>query len=105
MSEELGIMAKKSDNFDEWYVQIILRSEFADYSDVSGCLILRPDAYFVWEQIQKYTDEEFKKIGIKNVYFPLFIPEKLLNKEKEHVEGFNPEVACRQQQAGVEAGC
>ena len=93
MSEELGIMAKKSDNFDEWYVQIILRSEFADYSDVSGCLILRPDAYFVWEQIQKYTDEEFKKIGIKNVYFPLFIPEKLLNKEKEHVEGFNPEVA------------
>ncbi|MBN2203135.1 MAG: proline--tRNA ligase [Candidatus Aenigmarchaeota archaeon] len=93
MSEELGITVKKKENFDEWYIQTILRSELADYSDVSGCLILRPDAYFIWEQIQKYTDKEFKKVGIKNVYFPLFIPEKLLNREKEHVEGFNPEVA------------
>jgi prolyl-tRNA synthetase len=93
MSEELGLTVKKSENFDEWYIQIILKSEFADYSEVSGCMIFRPDAYFVWEQIQKFTDELFKKDGIKNVYFPLFIPEKLLAKEKEHVKGFSPEVA------------
>ncbi|MFH1229569.1 MAG: proline--tRNA ligase [Candidatus Aenigmatarchaeota archaeon] len=93
MSEELGLTVKKAENFDEWYIQVILKSGLADYSDVSGCMILRPDAYFIWEQIQKFTDAEFKNIGIKNVYFPLFIPEKLLNKEKEHVEGFSPEVA------------
>jgi len=93
MSEEMGITVKKSENFDEWYIQVILRSEFADYSDVSGCMIFRPDAYFVWEQMQRFTDEQFKKAGIKNVYFPLFIPEKFLVKEKEHLEGFSPEVA------------
>jgi len=93
MSKELGLTVKKTENFDEWYVQIILKSELADYSAVSGCMIFRPDAYFIWEQIQKLTDENFKKSGIKNVYFPLFIPEKLLAKEKEHVEGFSPEVA------------
>jgi len=93
MSEELGLTVKKSENFDEWYVQVILKSEIADYSDVSGCMILRPDAYFIWEQIQKITDDNFKKAGIKNVYFPLFIPEKFLVKEKDHVKGFSPEVA------------
>jgi prolyl-tRNA synthetase len=93
MSEELGLSVKKSENFDKWYIEVILKSELADYSAVSGCIILRPDAYFIWEQIQKFTDDQFKKAGIQNVYFPLFIPEKFLNKEKEHVEGFSPEVA------------
>jgi prolyl-tRNA synthetase len=93
MSEEMGLTVKKSENFDEWYIQVILKSGFADYSDISGCMVLRPDSYFIWEQIQKYTDAEFKKIGIRNVYFPLLIPEKFLCKEKEHVEGFSPEVA------------
>jgi prolyl-tRNA synthetase len=93
MSEELGITVKKSENFDEWYVQVILKAGFADYSEVSGCMILRPDAYFVWEQTQRFLDDQLKRIGIKNVYFPLFIPEKFLSKEKEHVEGFSPEVA------------
>lgn len=93
MSKELGLTVKKSENFDEWYIQIILKSELADYSAVSGCIIFRPDAYFIWEQIQDFTDKEFKKIGIQNVYFPLFIPEKFLVKEKDHVEGFSPEVA------------
>jgi prolyl-tRNA synthetase len=93
MSEELGLTVKKSENFDEWYIQVILKSELADYSDVSGCMILRPDGYFIWEQIQKFTDDNFKKAGIKNVYFPLFIPEKFLVKEKDHVKGFSPEVA------------
>jgi prolyl-tRNA synthetase len=93
MSKELGLSVKKSENFDEWYIDVILKSGLSDYSDVSGCMILRPDSYFIWEQIQKTTDENFKKAGIKNVYFPLFIPEKFLVKEKEHVKGFSPEVA------------
>ena len=93
MSEELGLSVKKEENFDKWYIEVILKSGLADYSAVSGCIILRPDAYFMWEQIQRFTDDQFKKVGIQNVYFPLFIPEKFLNKEKEHVEGFSPEVA------------
>jgi prolyl-tRNA synthetase len=93
MSEELGITVKKSVNFDEWYIQTILKSELADYSAVSGCMIFRPDAYFIWEKTQGFMDDLLKKSGIKNVYFPLFIPEKFLNKEKDHVKGFSPEVA------------
>jgi prolyl-tRNA synthetase len=93
MAEQDGITIKKSESFDEWYVQVMLKPGLVDYSAVSGCMILRPDAYFIWEQIQQFTDKEFKKIGIQNVYFPLFIPEKFLVKEKEHMEGFSPEVA------------
>jgi len=88
-----GITAKKSENFDEWYTQIILKSEVVDYSPVSGCMIFRPSGYAIWENIQKATDSEFKKAGISNTYFPVFIPERLLKKEAEHVEGFAPEVA------------
>lgn len=93
MSEQEGITVKKSENFDEWYTQVILKSELADYSSVSGCLVFRPTAYAIWEIIQKTVDEDFKKIGVENVYFPLFIPMKLLVKEKEHIKGFSPEVA------------
>ncbi len=85
--------AKKSSDFDEWYTQVILKSEIADYSPVSGCMVFRPSGYAIWENIQSATDEEFKKAGILNTYFPLFIPERLLKKEAEHVEGFSPEVA------------
>lgn len=88
-----GITAKKAENFDEWYTQVILRSELADYSPVSGCMVYRPTAYAIWEKIQRVTDAEFKRIGIQNVYFPIFIPERLLRKEAEHVKGFSPEVA------------
>jgi prolyl-tRNA synthetase len=88
-----GIVAKKAENFDEWYTQIILRSEVGDYSPVSGCMVFRPSGYSIWEGIQAATDSEFKKAGILNTYFPLFIPERLLKKEAEHVEGFSPEVA------------
>ena len=88
-----GITVKKEENFSEWYTQIISKSEFVDYTSVSGCLAFRPDGYFAWETIQRAMDAMFKASGITNVYFPMFIPEKLLNKEKEHVEGFNPEVA------------
>ncbi|MDG6985992.1 MAG: proline--tRNA ligase [Nitrososphaerota archaeon] len=88
-----GMTAKKAENFDEWYTQVILKSEIADYSPVSGCVVYRPLGYAIWENIQRETDALFKKDGISNVYFPLFIPEKLLKREAEHVEGFAPEVA------------
>ena len=92
MSEK-GINAKKADDFDDWYTQVVLKSELADYSPVSGCLVFRPLAYSIWEQIQQATDSMFKVAGIRNVYFPLLIPERLLRKEQQHVEGFAPEVA------------
>jgi len=88
-----GITSKKSEDFDEWYTQVILKSEIADYSPVSGCLVYRPSGYAIWENIQRATDAEFKAAGIQNTYFPIFIPERLLKKEAEHVKGFSPEVA------------
>ncbi len=88
-----SVTVKKADNFSEWYTQVITKTEFVDYTSVSGGLAFRPDGYYVWETIQKVTDSLFKEVGIQNVYFPMLIPERLLNKEKEHVEGFSPEVA------------
>lgn len=88
-----GMTAKKAEDFDEWYTQVILKSEIADYSPVSGCVVYRPSGYAIWENIQRETDALFKKDGIANTYFPLFIPERLLKKEAEHVQGFAPEVA------------
>jgi len=92
-AKQEGITVRKSENFDEWYTQVILKSELADYSPVSGCIVFRPSGYAIWEAIQRETDKEFKKIGIQNTYFPIFIPERLLKKEQEHVKGFSPEVA------------
>jgi prolyl-tRNA synthetase len=91
--EKEKVTIKKAENFSEWYTQVVIKSDFIDYTSVSGCMAFRPDSYFVWEMIQKGTDDLLKKEGIQNVYFPLLIPEKLLQKEKEHVEGFSPEVA------------
>lgn len=88
-----GITVKKADNFSEWYTQLILKSELADYTAVSGCIAYRPDSYAIWEKIQRTVDQKLKQMGIQNVYFPLFIPESHLKKEAEHVEGFSPEVA------------
>lgn len=90
---DAGISVKKSENFMEWYLQVLIKSNFMDYSDVSGCIIFRPAAYGAWQIIVDATDAEFKKAGIEDVYFPLLIPEKLLKKEAEHFEGFVPEVA------------
>ena len=92
--------ARKNENFDEWYTQVVLKAELADYSPVSGCMVLRPSGYAIWENIQKATDAEFKRAGLSNVYFPIFIPERLLKKEAEHVEGFAPEVAWVTQAGG-----
>ncbi len=91
--KDIGITVKKSEDFSEWYQQVILKSEFADYSAVSGCIVYRPESYLIWEKIQRIVDARLKKLGIKNCYFPLFIPERLLKKEATHLEGFSPEVA------------
>mgnify|MGYP001595166764 FL=1 len=90
---DLGITVKKSDDFSEWYQQVIIKAELIEYGPVSGCMIIRPYGYAIWEKAQAFFDKEIKKRGIKNAYFPLLIPESLFNKEKEHVEGFSPEVA------------
>ncbi len=89
----LGITAKKHENFSEWYSQAIQKSELADYSSVSGCIVYRPYSYEIWEKIRDFFDEKIKKSGVKNSYFPLLIPESLLSRESDHVEGFAPEVA------------
>ncbi len=81
------------ENFAQWYTDIVLKAELADYTDVKGFLAIRPYGYELWEKIQEYADKRFKKNGVKNVSMPLLIPETLLNKEKDHVEGFAPEVA------------
>jgi prolyl-tRNA synthetase len=88
----LGITAEK-DDFSDWFSQLMIKADLADYTEVSGCMVFKPNSYGIWEKIKQECDKEFKKLGIKNCYFPLFIPEKFLNKEKEHVEGFSPEVA------------
>eukprot|EP01017_Pseudomicrothorax_dubius_P019028 TRINITY_DN2095_c0_g1_i2.p1 TRINITY_DN2095_c0_g1~~TRINITY_DN2095_c0_g1_i2.p1 ORF type:complete len:747 (-),score=223.75 TRINITY_DN2095_c0_g1_i2:258-2498(-) len=90
---KLGLDYKKSENFSMWYTQVILKSEMIEYYDVSGCYILRPWAFAIWEHIQNNFDSWIKKLGVENAYFPVFVSERALNKEKEHVEGFAPEVA------------
>jgi len=88
-----GITAKKDEDYSEWYTQVIQKAELIEYSPVSGCYILRPNAYAIWEKVQAFFDKLIKDDGVKNAYFPLFIPESLLSKESKHVEGFAPEVA------------
>ena len=81
------------EDFAKWYTDIVLKAELADYTDTKGCIAIKPYGYAIWENIQKYADAKFKENGVKNVYFPVLIPESLLQKEKDHVEGFGPEVA------------
>ncbi|HRR35544.1 MAG TPA: proline--tRNA ligase, partial [Clostridia bacterium] len=80
-------------DFAKWYTDVVTKAELIDYSQIKGCVVLRPYAYALWENIQKILDDMFKKTGHENVYMPMFIPESLLQKEKDHVEGFAPEVA------------
>ncbi len=83
----------QSENFSQWYLDVVRRAELADYTEVKGCMAIRPYGYAIWELIQQAFDRRFKATGHVNVYFPLFIPASLLMKEKEHVEGFAPQVA------------
>lgn len=81
------------EDFAQWYTDIVRKAELADYTDTKGCIAIRPYGYAIWENIQSYADKKFKEAGVKNAYFPVLIPESLLEKEKDHVEGFAPEVA------------
>ena len=81
------------EDFAQWYTDIVIKAELADYTDTKGCIAIKPYGYAIWENIQNYTDKKFKETGVENVYFPVLIPESLLQKEKDHVEGFAPEVA------------
>lgn len=80
-------------DFAKWYTDIVKKADLVDYSSVKGCMIIRPYGYAIWENIQKVLNQKFKDTGHENVYMPMFIPESLLNKEKDHVEGFSPEAA------------
>lgn len=97
MSKNEGDVVKEitniEKNFARWYTDIVLKADLADYTDTKGCIAIKPYGYAIWENIQKYADDKFKKAGVKNIYLPVLIPESLLNKEQEHVEGFAPEVA------------
>ena len=81
------------EDFAQWYTDIVLKADLADYTDVKGFIAIKPYGYAIWENIQKYEDDRFKEYGVKNISMPLLIPESLLMKEKDHVEGFAPEVA------------
>ncbi|MCR5451306.1 MAG: proline--tRNA ligase [Lachnospiraceae bacterium] len=81
------------EDFTKWYTDVVKKAELMDYSSVKGCMIFKPNGYAIWENIQRLLDERFKETGVQNVYLPMFIPESLLQKEKDHVEGFAPEVA------------
>ena len=81
------------EDFAQWYTDVVKKAELIDYTSVKGCMVLKPAGYAIWENIQKELDARFKATGVENVYLPMFIPESLLQKEKDHVEGFAPEVA------------
>ena len=82
-----------SEDFNEWYTDIIQQAQLADYSPVKGTMVIRPYGYSIWESVQSYLDKKFKETGHQNAYFPLFIPNSFIQKEAEHVEGFSPELA------------
>ncbi len=89
----LGMEAKKEENLADWYSQVITKAEMLEYYDVSGCYILRPWSYAIWEAVQAFVDAGIKKLGVSNCYFPMFVAQSALQKEKDHIEDFAPEVA------------
>ncbi|XP_062427785.1 bifunctional glutamate/proline--tRNA ligase isoform X4 [Rhea pennata] len=89
----LGLEAKKEENLADWFSQVITKSEMIEYYDVSGCYVLRPWAYAIWEAIKNFFDAEIKKLGVENCYFPMFVSQAALEKEKSHIADFAPEVA------------
>lgn len=90
--ESVGITASKKNDFSEWYTQVVLKAELADYAPVKGLIVLRPDGYSIWESLKNTFDKKFAQNGIRNGFLPVLIPESLLGKEKKHFAGFNPEV-------------
>lgn len=92
MSKDIGITVKKSEDFSEWYTEVVTKGELADYTAMKGFMVCMPYGYSIWEKIRDFIDREIKKTGHKNAYFPTLIPESFLRKEAEHFSGFTPEV-------------
>ncbi|SPO38151.1 probable proline-tRNA ligase [Pseudozyma flocculosa] len=92
-AELIGITVRKDGDFPEWYAQVLKKGDMLDYYDVSGCYILKPWSYFVWQSIQAFFDAKIKEMGVENCYFPMFVSADVLEREKDHIEGFAPEVA------------
>ena len=90
---KLGLGISMEENYSEWYTQVITKAELIEYYDVSGCYVLRPLSYAIWETIQAFFDSEIKKLGVENCYFPMFVSKSALEREKDHIEDFAPEVA------------
>src|ERR1700730_15306900 len=90
--EALGISVKKAEDLSEWYTQVVLKAELADYAGSKGFIVLRPNGFDIWEEIKKYFDSKIKKTGHRNAYFPTLIPESLLKREAQYFQGFTPEV-------------
>ncbi len=100
--KKLGISVKKADDFVEWYSQVVLRAELADYAPVKGFMVIRPRGYAVWENIQAHFNARMKALGVQNAYFPLLIPETFFKREAEHAQGFAPELAWVEKKEGEE---
>ncbi|KAI8052995.1 hypothetical protein BDF22DRAFT_686520 [Syncephalis plumigaleata] len=90
---KIGVEVKKDDDFAKWYQQVLLRSEMMDYYDVSGCYILRPASFNIWKHITAFFDGAITEMGVESAYFPMFVSQRMLEREKDHIEGFAPEVA------------
>ncbi|KZT41612.1 prolyl-tRNA synthetase [Sistotremastrum suecicum HHB10207 ss-3] len=90
---QIAIGVKKEVDFAGWYTNVLLKSEMIDYYSVSGCYILKPWSYTIWEEIQTWFNAKIKELGVENAYFPMFVSQKVLEREKDHIEGFSPEVA------------
>lgn len=97
-----GKIKTREEDYSEWYLDVIKAADLADYAPVKGCMVIKPNGYAIWENIQKVLDTKFKETGVKNAYFPLLIPKSFLEKEAKHVEGFAPECAVVTQAGGKE---
>ena len=93
MAKELKNLTKRSENYSQWYNELVVKADLAEQSDVRGCMVIKPYGYAIWEKMQRILDDMFKQTGVQNAYFPLLIPKSFLSREAEHVEGFAKECA------------
>ncbi|MCR5179773.1 MAG: proline--tRNA ligase [Bacteroidaceae bacterium] len=93
MAKELKNLTKRSENYSQWYNELVVKADLAEQSDVRGCMVIKPYGYAIWEKMQRVLDDMFKQTGVQNAYFPLLIPKSFLSREAEHVEGFAKECA------------
>ena len=93
MAKELKDLTKRSENYSQWYNELVVKADLAEQAPVRGCMVIKPYGYAIWEKIQRTLDDKFKETGHVNAYFPLLIPKSYLSREAEHVEGFAKECA------------